>query len=289
MRERIVTFGPEGSLVGVLTMPEQSRANAPIVLMTNAGVLPRQGPHRLNVRLARALAEAGLASLRFDLSGRGDSRAAGAGGGELTQAVADFQLAMDSMQQTAGVERFLVFGICSGAVGAYHLLNTDGRVAGAFMVDGYAYASRWTTPVCRIKRAMAGSWSDRWHAVRRRLPGAVAVPSGNVTAKPPPRAPDSVFPNPDVTAFRASMQSLVNRGADVAMVITGSELDYYSYAGQFRDVFGRDAFYNKVRCDYCPDIDHTCITKHAQNRMIDLTRAWAVAHLTRSAAAQPES
>jgi hypothetical protein len=85
------------------------------------------------------------------------------------------------------------------------------------------------------------------------------------------------------------MQALVERDVDVAMVLSGSELDYYSYAGQFRDVFGRDAFYGKVRCDYCPDIDHTCMTKHAQWRMIELVRDWAVAHVTRRAASLAEN
>ncbi|HHO68021.1 MAG TPA: alpha/beta hydrolase, partial [Gammaproteobacteria bacterium] len=73
MKERVVTFGPERNLVGVLTQPDQVRPDLPVLVFLNAGLLHRVGPYRMHVDLARQLAARGYASLRFDLSGRGDS------------------------------------------------------------------------------------------------------------------------------------------------------------------------------------------------------------------------
>ena len=75
MSERVVTFGGQGELVGVLSQPDVVRPSAPWVLLWNTGLHPRVGPCRLNVQLARRLAALGIPSLRFDLSGLGDSAA----------------------------------------------------------------------------------------------------------------------------------------------------------------------------------------------------------------------
>ncbi len=75
MRERPVTFGTSGGLMGVLTEPSPSceRRGAPTLLSWNVGINHRVGPYRILVDLSRDLAARGFASLRFDLSGRGDS------------------------------------------------------------------------------------------------------------------------------------------------------------------------------------------------------------------------
>ena len=75
MRERVVRFGAGNGLVGILTEPEpiRSHPDRPAIIFLNSGILHRVGSCRMHVRLAWALAEAGYPSLRFDLSGIGDS------------------------------------------------------------------------------------------------------------------------------------------------------------------------------------------------------------------------
>lgn len=51
-------LGDEGHLVAVATQPANA-ADVPGVILLNAGVLHRVGPHRLHVHLARRLAAAG--------------------------------------------------------------------------------------------------------------------------------------------------------------------------------------------------------------------------------------
>src|SRR5688572_9512999 len=76
IRDEALRLGPDGQLVGILSHPAGGRArtpHAPAVIVLNAGVLHRVGPHRLHVSLTRRLAVQGFASVRLDLGGIGDS------------------------------------------------------------------------------------------------------------------------------------------------------------------------------------------------------------------------
>ncbi|MFP2897131.1 hypothetical protein [Corallococcus sp. 4LFB] len=90
MRERICTFGPEQSLVGILTEPDPAKVlpEAPAVVLSNVGLNHHVGPYRLWVELARQLAGRGITTLRFDLSGLGDSRPRREGGSTSSSAPA---------------------------------------------------------------------------------------------------------------------------------------------------------------------------------------------------------
>ena len=73
-REMTVLMGRHKSLVGTLPIVAISAVTAPpTVVLLNAGIVHRVGPNRMHVLLARALAAAGIPSLRFDMSGIGDS------------------------------------------------------------------------------------------------------------------------------------------------------------------------------------------------------------------------
>ena len=63
--EMVVRFGDAESLVGIVTLPS-APTNSTAVVLLNAGVIHRVGPHRMNVQLARRLAARGFTALRFD-------------------------------------------------------------------------------------------------------------------------------------------------------------------------------------------------------------------------------
>ncbi|MGY6207029.1 serine aminopeptidase domain-containing protein [Paraburkholderia strydomiana] len=69
-RETPVVFG---GYVGVLCEPQRALDAAPAVLFVNTGGVHRIGDSRFTVLMARRLAAQGIASLRMDLSGLGDS------------------------------------------------------------------------------------------------------------------------------------------------------------------------------------------------------------------------
>lgn len=269
MIEQSLTFGPRDGLVGVLTLPASGGMPAIAFLVFNAGALPRIGPHRMNVKLARALAARGHCCLRFDLAGQGDSQRGDSTADFRTQAVLDIRCAMDHLEREHGVRRFALLGVCSGAVAAFAAAVADPRVAGVLMFDGYWYRSRWTTLVRYWKKLRARPWSGLAGALRRRA---------SELAGPRPAAlfdqPASPS-NPPRHEFVRDVRSLVDRGVDLLFVYGGSVLAYYSYANQFRDVFRGEAFLAAVRCEHRPDIDHTFASLDAQRRMIDRVGAWA--------------
>jgi len=69
--ERPVRLGPHG-LFGIETRVE-GEPDGPPVLFLNAGLIDHVGPSRMWVTLARVAAEHGLRSIRFDMSGIGDT------------------------------------------------------------------------------------------------------------------------------------------------------------------------------------------------------------------------
>lgn len=71
--ETPVTFECRGQqLVGMVHAPE-GRSRCPAVLLLHGFTGTRVEPHRMFVKLSRALVEHGIASLRFDYRGSGDS------------------------------------------------------------------------------------------------------------------------------------------------------------------------------------------------------------------------
>lgn len=139
MTESPILFGPERNLLGILTSPTQANPQAPACLLLNVGVTHRVGPRRLNVKLARQLAGMGVYSLRLDLSGIGDSAAAQSRASFREQSIQDLKSAMDLVEKETGIRRFAVLGICSGASNGYWLAQTDTRVVGLLMFDGFTF------------------------------------------------------------------------------------------------------------------------------------------------------
>jgi pimeloyl-ACP methyl ester carboxylesterase len=267
-------FGPTQSLVGILTRPAEGvPVQRTAVLLYNAGVIPRFGPHRLNVKMARALAQVGHVVLRFDLSGVGDSPHQGKDGDFRTQAVRDLKTAMDHVTANTGVQRFVLIGICSGAVNAYWTSQADERVVGILMMDGFWYLTPMAKWVRRWKRFRASPWSAIPAAAWRSFFGGGGkrarqkADSSMFTA-------DAITANPPKADFALAMRSLVNRRVSVFLVYSGSVIDYYSYDAQFRHAFADEPWVGQVRCELHPEIDHTVTSQASQRSLIDLVLRW---------------
>ncbi len=130
-------FGPNHRLFGMLCRPERGSPSE-VVLIPSGGREASYGAARQNVMLARRLAQAGIASFRFDFSGLGDS--AGPPGRErvfshaFTDRVADIQAALDTLA-ALGFSRFALHGLC---LGAYHALRAgvvDPRVSSLMLIN----------------------------------------------------------------------------------------------------------------------------------------------------------
>lgn len=271
MTETVARFGPANGLIGIVTAPDAPGGCDFACLLMNAGVIHRIGPHRLNVKIARALASDGITSVRMDLSGLGDSEIARTDKDFWEQAVVDLQAAMDYIQGACGIRKFVVLGICSGAVNGYSLAKIDPRVVGLLMFDGFAYPT-WKTKVIR-----------RWTRLRK-LPFSTVVAGvvstakrwlGSLagTGKSAAQASSPSF-HPTKDEFASAMDAFVARGIAVFLAYSHT-LEQHNFARQLYDTYPRRAFMKRVRYEYVPDIDHAFTTVEAQRKFISKVRDWA--------------
>lgn len=137
MIERVVQFGSDTTLTGILTQPEGTSVtgDAPTVLLLNTGIVHRSGPHRFNVLIARELAQQGYAALRFDFAGIGDSTARSKYVSPQTAYVLETREAMDFLSRETGARHFILMGICYGAIVAFETALCDERVVGNIQVN----------------------------------------------------------------------------------------------------------------------------------------------------------
>jgi len=272
--ERPVQFGSDGHLVGVLSLPAEGRRSRGDLacLMLNVGVTHRIGPRRVNVKLARQLAEQGVASLRFDLSGIGDSDSVRGRLNFREQALRDMQAAMDMVEAETGIRRFAVIGICSGAVNGYWLAQVDPRVAGLMMFDGFAYTTLKTRLVHDWLRLRTTPWRTVLQKVKGRLIRSMGAAPANQQVSIFNVGPDEATPTR--AEFAAALNGLAQRGVALYMIYSGSLLLHFNYAAQTHDVFGHEPFIAGLRHDYWPQVDHLATSQASQRQLLDATCDW---------------
>lgn len=123
-------------LFGVLSHSEASGSIGAVIL--SAGLLHRVGPFRMNVELGRALAHAGVPTLRLDQSGKGDSPAR-AGISREASVTEDIDAAVAVLREHTGVDRVALIGLCSGADDIINYCPTNGDVRAIVLLDGFAH------------------------------------------------------------------------------------------------------------------------------------------------------
>ncbi|HMN71942.1 MAG TPA: alpha/beta fold hydrolase [Rhodoblastus sp.] len=136
-REEAALFGADNRLVGIFCQRAAGERRSSAVIFLNSGGVYHIGWARMFVDMARRLAANGVASLRMDLSGVGDSRSTLAPDRaplfdrSLTQ---DVEAAIDWLF-ARGVRDVSLFGACSGAYQAFHAAIHDRRVTRIALVN----------------------------------------------------------------------------------------------------------------------------------------------------------
>jgi len=135
--ETPVVFGG-GRYVGVFFQPRCALESAPAVLLVNSGAAHRIGDGRLSVLMARRLAVQGIASLRMDLGGLGDSLhhedAPTLEAVYALHSVTDATAGVEWLR-AAGHQRVVMFGVCTGAYVSIHTALAHPRVVGCMSVN----------------------------------------------------------------------------------------------------------------------------------------------------------
>ncbi|MFV0280056.1 MAG: alpha/beta fold hydrolase [Rhodoblastus sp.] len=141
-REEAAQFGPANRLVGIFCTPADNGAHEKAVVFLNSGGVYHIGWARMFVDMARHLARSGVASLRMDLSGVGDSlspRSLSPQGPERAplfdrSLTRDVEAAVDWLFSN-GIREVALFGACSGAYQAFHAAIEDKRVKRIALVN----------------------------------------------------------------------------------------------------------------------------------------------------------
>lgn len=145
--ERALTFECSGeTLVGVLAEPASPAMIGIIIIV--GGPQYRAGSHRQFVHLSRQLARAGVAAMRFDYRGMGDSTGSPTPFDEVTP---DIAAAIDTMQASCPqVKRIILCGLCDGASAAliYWQETRDKRVAGMILLNPWV---RSESSIARVR------------------------------------------------------------------------------------------------------------------------------------------
>ena len=133
VRETALVLDCDGEqLVSVISTPATLSAEVGVLVVVG-GPQYRVGSHRQFVLLARALSDAGVACMRFDVRGMGDS-AGDARDFEHLQR--DIEVAVDAfMRHAPGLSGVVLWGLCDGASAACFQAANDPRVAGLVLLN----------------------------------------------------------------------------------------------------------------------------------------------------------
>ncbi len=285
--ERAHTFGDDAGLFGIVTSPESPKPGAPAVVLLNAGLVHRVGPFRMHVELARRLAKAGFTVLRLDQSALGDSLPRRGGLSYEERAVLDARQAMDFLAQRYEIGRFVVAGLCAGAMNAHRVAVSDDRVVAGCLLDGYAYR---TAAFWRHRVVTAAADPKLWPAALRRarkvLQGFVpafaseqaSAPSSTREGEGPGDDAAEIFAQdwPPLPDIRRELERVLARGTKMLFVYTGGWSDYV-HPEQFDEMFPGLAGREKVTLRFFPDADHTYLLLEHRAAMLREVEAFVSA------------
>lgn len=274
MADEAILLGPERGNVGVFTpVSEKSSGRSRLaVISLTAGLIHHVGPHRLHVLLARSLAEAGIASLRLDQSGIGDSatRTDGLPAQEIPLREVDDAIAE---LERRGFSRFVLFGICSGAMHALRAANGNPKIAGLVLVntgsdDGHAEVDSQAAAQFYLRQSIRNP-----NAWKNLLTGKVrysllfntlfSVTADKIRRKSKPRT--SIEEN-----LRAMLEPYARQGTSILSVMSDRHAQYYQiYEDAYRKLQSR--WFTSL---IFPQTDHLFTSLEFQQQLIDQVCAW---------------
>jgi uncharacterized protein len=122
----------DADLIGMVHTPDDSAPRRGVLIVVG-GPQYRIGSHRQFLLLARALAENGIAAMRFDYRGLGDSGGVFAGFENIDD---DIHAAADAFQEAVpDIEEIILWGLCDAASAILFYVPGDSRIAGSVLLN----------------------------------------------------------------------------------------------------------------------------------------------------------
>lgn len=265
---------PHSTLVGVLSLPVAPAATA--VLIVVGGPQYRVGSHRQFVLLARRLAAAGYAVLRFDYQGMGDSTGAAV---DFLSATQDIAAALDALQQRVPqAQNIVVWGLCDAASAAllYVQQTQDRRITGLCLLNPWV---RSETSLARtqvkhyyLQRIMQPAFWSKLLSGKVAL-GALSGLVRNIrtafSASAPAHANNAPFQQRMAQAWKGF-------SGPILLLLSGNDYtakEFLEYAAA--DAAWSGAFQQaQLQRRDLPDADHTFSNAVAQTQVENMTLDW---------------
>lgn len=292
-------------LFGTLHTPSNPRADLPAIVLLSPGVKMRVGPGRLYVPLTQMLNDQGYRVLRFDFFGLGDSA------GDLQESmladvynhievgryVDDTLSALKWLRQTQGASRFILGGLCGGAITALMAAERDTSVEGLLSLGmTVTLASNAATPAKYLTRVQLDSrrqgyyrrllqpkswlrlltfqseYGVIWRSLKRLVvsdkPKAGSTGSNLTTPLDQRGNANPLFP----TAYFAFLK----RGGKALMLFSEKDRLQSEYEEKFAAPFAAQIlqYQNQIHQHVIPNANHVMTLHEWQREMIDESKQW---------------
>jgi uncharacterized protein len=292
-------------LFGTLHRPAGPRPALPAVVLLSPGVKMRVGPGRLYTPLTEMLNSLGYTVLRFDFFGLGDSE------GELQEDmladvynnievgryVGDTLSALRWLRKTHGFDRFILGGLCGGAITALLAAEQDASVEGLLSLGmTVTLASNAAPPAKYLTRHQLDSlrqgyfrrllqpqswvrlltfqseYSVIWHSLKRMVikDKAAVAPVASHAQQPVEQRGNA---NP---LFPAAFFAFLQRGGRALMLFSEKDRLQAEYAEKFVAPYAErlQAYLPQLQQHVVANANHVLSFSEWQKEMVDVSRTW---------------
>ena len=280
--EQAVSFESEGSqLTGILhnVSAEQRDDKQPHKQPSHIGVLIvvggpqyRVGSHRQFVHLARDLAGQGIPTMRFDVTGMGDSSGEKKSFDNLD---GDIRAAVDCFCFEASIEKVVLWGLCDGASAVLMYANTDGRIAGLVLANPWLENSgikaKATLKSYYLRRLVNRHfWTKLLHGELKLWKSLVGLLTTLKTSLSLQDGSSSANQRPYQQRMLDAFQVM---RCPVALILSGDDLTAKEFQQQlYHGQEWQKALQDKnILCIRLDDVDHTFSSSQGKTRAVEET------------------
>lgn len=295
MKETILKFGPNKSLLAIVSNPDYPIENSPVAIMLNAGVINRVGPYQLHVDIARGLAEAGFRAVRMDMSSFGDSATRDDVDTHDEASLKDLQDAFDALADKYRANSFVLIGLCSGAYRAHVIAHADPRAVGLIAMDGITFQTPAVLKYGLFDRMLSRrNWRNQLKLLNYKRQGI------RIRAPDKPnfwRAHTKLFlsrmlkrlcsgksrvdfaeaalltDDLDRQVVVKEQEAMLNRGAQMLYIFSGG-LASFTNPSQFAEMFDRPANESNFQLSIHPNANHTFMLVEDRKALVNQITAW---------------
>ena len=271
MKEQLAAFGEGFTLNGIVNVPSQLDNSKPAVVILNSGLMHKVGTCRISVKLARELANAGYLVVRFDLSGIGDSEPRDVNLDPTDRIVQEVSTVLDSISDSYGIAKFVLYGLCSGAQNSFKTALKDERVIGLAGVDNFGFKTRRYYFVHYLPKLIQPSHWVSFISRHVKLVNSWMKRMFTRTDKP---VEQDLWPYPPKEYVEQGYKKLAERGLRFLYIYTGSWVHQYNYLNQFHDMYPGVKFGRNVELIFKPQMTHSMVEPESQIFVISAIVNW---------------